>query len=204
MARAGTYGDIARLEQLLDEHATVAALDPAKLPAVRAQIWTLIRAARLDHDLGVADRPHDAEFDEFLLQVDGWLCEVKDAQIRDGLHVLGRAPEGADRVNLVLAILRARQMWAGRRALPGLREALGLAEDGTAGRAEVDAAEATARALVEAMEERGWDAAAAPQVAAALLPDADADRRETVARILAFAATEVVPRLRRTTDEIDN
>jgi len=204
MARAETYGDIARLEQLLDEHATVAALDPAKLPAVRAQIWTLIRAARLDHDLGVADRPHDAEFDEFLLQVDGWLCEVKDAQIRDGLHVLGRAPEGADRVNLVLAILRARQMWAGRRALPGLREALGLAEDGTAGRAEVDAAEATARALVEAMEERGWDAAAAPQVAAALLPDADADRRETVARILAFAATEVVPRLRRTTDEIDN
>jgi len=204
MARAETYGDIARLEQLLDEHATVAALDPAKLPAVRAQIWTLIRAARLDHDLGVADRPHDAEFDEFLLQVDGWLCEGKDAQIRDGLHVLGRAPEGADRVNLVLAILRARQMWAGRRALPGLREALGLAEDGTAGRAEVDAAEATARALVEAMEERGWDAAAAPQVAAALLPDADADRRETVARILAFAATEVVPRLRRTTDEIDN
>ena len=204
MARAETYGDIARLEQLLDEHATVAALDPAKLPAVRAQIWTLIRAARLDHDLGVADRPHDAEFDEFLLQVDGWLCEVKDAQIRDGLHVLGRAPEGADRVPEVLAILRARQMWAGRRALPGLREALGLAEDGTAGRAEVDAAEATARALVEAMEERGWDAAAAPQVAAALLPDADADRRETVARILAFAATEVVPRLRRTTDEIDN
>jgi len=204
MARAETYGDIARLEQLLDEHATVAALDPAKLPAVRAQIWTLIRAARLDHDLGVADRPHDAEFDEFLLQVDGWLCEVKDAQIRDGLHVLGRAPEGADRVNLVLAILRARQMWAGRRALPGLREALGLAEDGTAGRAEVDAAEATARALVEAMEERGWDAAAAPQVAAALLPDADPGRRKTVARILAFAATEVVPRLRRTTDEIDN
>ncbi|GGM71965.1 cobaltochelatase CobN [Thermopolyspora flexuosa] len=204
MARAETYGDIARLEQLLDEHATVAAMDPAKLPAVRAQIWTLIRAARLDHDLGVADRPHDAEFDEFLLQVDGWLCEVKDAQIRDGLHVLGQAPEGADRVNLVLAILRARQMWAGRHALPGLREALGLAEDGTAGRAEVDAAEAAARALVEAMEERGWDAAAAPEVAAALLPDADADRRETVANILAFAATEVVPRLCRTTDEIGN
>ncbi len=53
MARAESYGDIARLEQLMDEHAQIAALDPAKLPAIRAQIWTLIQAARLDHDLGL-------------------------------------------------------------------------------------------------------------------------------------------------------
>ena len=98
MARAESYGDIARLEQLMDEHAQIAALDPAKLPAIRAQIWTLIQAAKLDHDLGLDERPHDAEFDDFLLHVDGWLCQIKDAQIRDGLHVLGRAPEGADRV----------------------------------------------------------------------------------------------------------
>src|SRR5690606_27032020 len=64
MARAETYGDIARLEQLLDEHASIAAMDPAKLPAIRARIWTLIQAARLDHDLGLTDRPHDAEFDD--------------------------------------------------------------------------------------------------------------------------------------------
>ena len=37
MARAETYGDIARLEQLLDEHANIAALDPAKLPAIRGR-----------------------------------------------------------------------------------------------------------------------------------------------------------------------
>ena len=89
MARAESYGDIARLEQLLDEHANIAAMDPAKLPAVRAQIWTLIHAAKMDHDLGLDERPDDEEFDDFLLHVDGWLCEIKDAQIRDGLHVLG-------------------------------------------------------------------------------------------------------------------
>ena len=93
MARAESYGDIARLEQLMDEHAQIAALDPAKLPAIRAQIWTLIQAAKLDHDLGLDDRPHDTEFDDFLLHVDGWLCEIKDAQIRGGLHVLGAAPQ---------------------------------------------------------------------------------------------------------------
>ncbi|SHN88977.1 CobN/Magnesium Chelatase, partial [Geodermatophilus obscurus] len=128
MARADSYGDIARLEQLLDEHANVAAMDPAKLPAVRAQIWTLLQAAKLDSDLGLAERPEDDHFDEMILHVDGWLCEIKDSQIRDGLHVLGSPPAGSDRVDLVLAMLRARQIWGGAVALPGLREALGLPE----------------------------------------------------------------------------
>jgi cobaltochelatase CobN len=214
MTRAETYGDLARLEQLLDEHASIAALDPAKLPAIRAQIWTLIQAARLDHDLGLDSRPHDAAFDEFVLHVDGWLCEVKDAQIRDGLHVLGAAPTGAERVGLVLAMLQARQIWAGEAgALPGLREALGLNEDGTAGRAETDQAEATARALTEAMEEAGWRPEAAENVVATVLgrhsppgrqslPDQRAPRADDVSRLLAFAATEIVPRLAQTSGEI--
>lgn len=121
MARAESYGDIARLEQLLDEHATIAALDPAKLPAIRQQIWTLMRSAKMDHDLGLADRPEDDHFDDMLLHVDGWLCEIKDVQIRDGLHILGAAPAGEAELDLVLAIMRARQLFAGEQHLPGLR-----------------------------------------------------------------------------------
>ncbi|MDG4832835.1 cobaltochelatase subunit CobN [Solwaraspora sp. WMMD1047] len=204
MARAESYGDIARLEQLLDEYANIAAMDPAKLPAIRGQLWTLIQAARLDHDLGLEQRPHDAEFDEFLLHVDGWLCEVKDAQIRDGLHVLGAAPTGEARVNLVLAILRARQVWGGQAgAVPGLRAALGLADATStdAATAEVDRVEELARALVLAMEQRSWAVDAPEAVAAAVLGEDD-PRAADAARVLTFAATEVVPRLARTTDEI--
>ena len=198
MARAESYGDLARLEQLLDEHASIAAMDPAKLPAIRAQIWTLVQAARLDHDLGLDDRPHDAEFDDFLLHVDGWLCEVKDAQIRDGLHVLGVAPTGEARVNLVSSMLRARQVWGGEaNALPGLREALGLAEDGSASRGTVDEIDAAALALVSTMESRGWRVdAVADTVDGTVAP--------AVAEVLRFAATEIVPRLARTTDELDH
>ncbi|MER7778588.1 cobaltochelatase subunit CobN [Streptomyces sp. NPDC096191] len=192
MARADSYGDIARLEQLLDEYAQIASMDPAKLPAIRAQIWTLIQAAKLDHDLGMQDRPDDDGFDDFLLHVDGWLCEVKDAQIRDGLHVLGNPPAGADRVNLVLAILRARQIWGGTTALPGLREALGL-DESAATRTTADAAEEQARALVQAMDDAGWDPAAVPS-----------EHGEQVAAVLEFAAREVVPRLAATTAEIDH
>jgi cobaltochelatase CobN len=199
MARADSYGDIARLEQLLDEHANVAAMDPAKLPAVRAQIWTLLQAARLDHDLGLKDRPEDDHFDEMILHVDGWLCEIKDSQIRDGLHVLGTPPSGQNRVDLVLAMLRARQIWGGSVALPGLREALGLTEDGTAGLHATDAIEAQAEALVSAMEDRGWVADAVPGIVAEVLGRED----DTVAAVLRFAVDEVVPRLERTTDELD-
>ncbi|ORV18554.1 cobaltochelatase subunit CobN [Mycobacterium celatum] len=193
MARAETYGDIARLEQLLDEHATVAALDPAKLPAVRQQIWTLIRAAKMDHDLGLTERPEDEQFDDLLLHVDGWLCEIKDVQIRDGLHILGQKPTGEQELDLVLAILRARQLFGGEHSVPGLRQALGLAEDGTDERASVDEVEAAARQLVRALQDTDWD----PDAADRLTDD------PAVAAVLRFAATEVVPRLAGTCTEID-
>ncbi len=193
MARAETYGDIAKLEQLLDEHANIAAMDPAKLPAIRAEIWTLIHAAEMHRDLGLEERPGDEEFDDFVLHVDGWLCEIKDAQIRDGLHVLGAAPEGEARVNLVLAILRAAQVWGGETAaVPGLRAALGLKE-GAEQTGAVDAIEAQARDLVERMEHAGWD----PAAAAGVHDD------PVVQQVLRFAAEQVVPRLGRTTDELD-
>jgi cobaltochelatase CobN len=193
MARAESYGDIARLEQLLDEHANIAAMDPAKLPAIRGEIWQLMHAAEMHRDLGLDERPDDEEFDDFILHVDGWLCEIKDAQIRDGLHVLGQAPAGEARVNLVLAILRAAQVFGGEsRAVPGLRAALGLKE-GSEATAAVDVVERQARDLVQRMDDADWDVA----TAAGLHDD------PLVQEVLRFAATQVVPRLGRTADELD-
>ena len=197
MARAETYGDIARLEQLLDEYAQVNVMDPAKAPALRGEIWTLIQAAQLDHDLGLAAPPEDEVFDEFVLHVDGWLCEIKDAQIRDGLHVLGRAPEGDELINLVMAVLRSSQIFGGQvNGILGLRTALGL-PDG-APTAEVDALEARARQLVVALAASGWSVDAVPRIVDSI-PEAQHD---AVAAVLRFACREVVPRLARTGDEI--
>ncbi|WP_280244680.1 cobaltochelatase subunit CobN [Nocardia abscessus] len=193
MARAESYGDISRLEQLLDEHANISALDPAKLPAIRQQIWTLMRAAKMDHDLGLAERPDEDSFDDMLLHVDGWLCEIKDVQIRDGLHVLGQAPVAESELDLVLAMLRARQLWGGERSVPGLREALGLDESGGEARERVDEVEDRARGLVAALQATDWSADAV---------DGLTDNAE-VRRVLRFAAREVVPRLRQTGVEID-
>jgi cobaltochelatase CobN len=128
-----------------------------------------------------------------LLHVDGWLCEIKDVQIRDGLHILGAAPVGSSELDLVLAILRASQLFGGDQHLPGLRQALGLAEDGTDDRASVDEAEERARALVGALQASGWDAARVSEIT----------DDPAIAAILRFAADEVVPRLAGTAGEID-
>jgi cobaltochelatase CobN len=203
------------LEQLLDEYATVAALDPDKLPALRAQIWSLIEAAHLHQDLGVDAQPGSAEFDDFVLHIDGYLCEVKDAAIRDGLHILGAAPEGEALVNLVLVILRAPQLWSARwGALPGLRAALGFTEGADAARADADHYERVARTLVESLAAADWDPARAPHLAATIPPaaaphlpatitPAPAPQVTSVTRVLEFACMELVPRLRATTSEID-
>ncbi|MGH8866416.1 MAG: cobaltochelatase subunit CobN [Actinomycetes bacterium] len=230
MARADTYGDMAKLEQLLDEYAQVADLDPDKLPTLRHQVWTLVTAAELHHDLAVDEQPDPDDFDDFVLHVDGYLCEVKDVQIRDGLHILGDPPVGEPRVNLVLAVLRAAQVWGGQVALPGLRAALAayaglderalLADPGAAvasmgvlpdlvdgpartGADAVDLLEALARRLVVGMETLGWEREKTVPVAAEVLGVAEPGRVvPDVVRVLEFAATEVVPRLARTTDEV--
>ena len=138
-----------------------------------------MRAAKMDHDLGLDERPEDDSFDDMLLHVDGWLCEIKDVQIRDGLHILGEKPTGESELDLVLAILRARQLFGGEQTVPGLRQALGLAEDGNDDRADVDTAEARARELVGALQKAGWDPKAVD----------DLTDNSEVAGILKFAAT---------------
>jgi cobaltochelatase CobN len=210
MARAESYGDIARLEQLLDEYAQVHAMDPAKAPALRGEIWTLIQAAQLNHDLGVEAAPDEEAFDEFVLHVDGWLCEIKDAQIRDGLHILGQVPEGDNLINLVLAVLRSPQIFGGQvNGVPGLRQALAarearpstgvvLSTSKGSGRNDVDDLEGQARELVTALAECGWSVDAVPKIIEGVLGAPN----EAAAAALRFAGREVIPRLARTSDEI--
>jgi cobaltochelatase CobN len=175
MTRADSYDDVARLEALLDEHASIAALDPAKLPAIRARVWELLVQAEIHRDLGVTDRPEGDDFDDLVLHVDGYLCELKDAQIRGGLHILGRPPEGEAELDLVLAITRLPQ----GDNVPALR----AATDGT--RNDVDAAEAEARATLAGIQSDGWSYAGEHST-------------------LRWVCDRLIPALHRTTDEFTN
>ncbi|HEY4331233.1 MAG TPA: cobaltochelatase subunit CobN, partial [Ilumatobacteraceae bacterium] len=155
MTRADTYDDLAKLEQLFDEYAQLQSIDPAKLPALRNKIWEQIREASIDRDLGLDVAPEADGFDDVIVDVDGYLCGLKDAQIRGGLHILGDVPEGETLVDLVLAITRL-----GHGSVPSLRlrVAADLGIDASAPEM-FDALEGRCRQLIQAAADRGWVAA---------------------------------------------
>jgi cobaltochelatase CobN len=120
MTTADAYNEIVQIEQLMDEYYQVQTLDPKKVPIIRGQIWETVVEAQLHRDLGESHLPED--FDSFLLHVDGYLCELKDSQIRDGLHTLGSPPSGDQLVDLLLALTRLDNVEA-----PSLRVAMARA-----------------------------------------------------------------------------
>lgn len=103
LTRAETYGPLAELELLVDEYYEAAGVDPRRLAVLRDDILELTRSTGLDKDSGVAagDKP-----DAALAKLDNYLCELKEMQIRDGLHIFGEAPEGRLLTDLLVALAR--------------------------------------------------------------------------------------------------
>jgi cobaltochelatase CobN len=106
MTQAETYDELARLQQLLGTYANAERIDPDKLPLIQQEIWNAVVTANLHQDLGVEAQPDEEDYSEFIQHIDGYLCEIGDLQIRDGLHILGRLPDGEQLLNLVLALIR--------------------------------------------------------------------------------------------------
>ncbi|RVV97808.1 cobaltochelatase subunit CobN [Mesobaculum littorinae] len=103
LTRAESHGAMAELEALCDEYYEAAGVDPRRTRHLKDEILSLARTSGLDADIGLSGA--DAEGD--LARLDAYLCELKEAQIRDGLHVFGQAPEGRLARDLALALLRA-------------------------------------------------------------------------------------------------
>ncbi|WP_349434711.1 cobaltochelatase subunit CobN [Pararhizobium sp. A13] len=103
LTRAESYGPLKDLEALVDEYYDAAGGDPRRLRLLSKQILDLVRDIGLDHDAGI-DRT-DAE-DKALEKLDAYLCDLKELQIRDGLHIFGVAPEGRLLTDLTVALAR--------------------------------------------------------------------------------------------------
>ncbi|MBT4686762.1 MAG: cobaltochelatase subunit CobN [Rhodospirillaceae bacterium] len=103
LTRAESYGPLAELELLVDEYYEAAGLDPRRLNLLRQQILELTRDIGLDRDAGIAKDDDEAEA---LAKLDNYLCDLKEMQIRDGLHILGTQPQGRLRRDLLIALSR--------------------------------------------------------------------------------------------------
>ncbi len=102
--------NLVRLEQLLDEYSTADGLDPARRQRLVSAIRDEARAAGVEDDLGLAASAAPAEA---IPRIDRFVCDLKESQFGDGLHVFGRGECGDEEQRGLIAAL------SGRRVAPG-------------------------------------------------------------------------------------
>ncbi|MGR3290117.1 MAG: cobaltochelatase subunit CobN, partial [Paracoccaceae bacterium] len=102
LTRAETYGPLRDLEGLVDEYYEAAGVDPRRIKYLRREILTLTSATGLDQDVGMDGDDDDRD----LAKLDAYLCDLKEAQIRDGLHIFGQSPTGTLERDLAVALVR--------------------------------------------------------------------------------------------------
>ena len=103
LTRAESYGVLRDLEQLVDEYFEAASVDPRRLKVLSRAILDLAESGGIAVDCGVAREDDEGTA---LKKLDGYLCELKELQIRDGLHVFGESPEGPQLRDLIVALVR--------------------------------------------------------------------------------------------------
>lgn len=190
LTRADTYDELSRLEALLDAHARYSGMDPSKLPGLRREIWEVLVEAQLAKELRLEADPdfEKSDFDEMIGDIDGYLCEIKDAQIRGGLHVLGEILEGDAEVDMLCALTRI-----GAKNNPSLRQIVAQVasvEMANAKTSDVDRVEGEVQRVIrklQATDFRDVDLSEFP---------------EPYRAALQWLCEDLVPRLRATPNEL--
>src|SRR5271165_6526449 len=89
---AGSHGAALELEGLFDEFVQAEGLDPRRAREIASLILERGQATGLLEECDAEGKPPE----EALVALDGWLCDLKDMRVGDGLHVFGRSPGSAE------------------------------------------------------------------------------------------------------------
>ncbi|MGO4117265.1 cobaltochelatase subunit CobN [Rhizobium ruizarguesonis] len=103
LTRAESYGPLKDLEALVDEYYEASGGDPRRIRLLSRQILELVADIGLGRDAGIVKGESEGEA---LKKLDAYLCDLKEMQIRDGLHVFGVSPEGRLLTDLTVALAR--------------------------------------------------------------------------------------------------
>ena len=107
MAHSAVPDAMHRLERLLDEYSTADGLDPARRDRLIASIRAEADGVGVAADLGLRA---DASAAEAMTRIDRFVCDIKESQFGDGLHIYGGA--AGEMAGLLAAL-------SGQRVAPG-------------------------------------------------------------------------------------
>ena len=102
MARAETYGPLRELEGLIDEYYEAHSIDQRRATILQKEILSLTGSSGLSDDIGLLGDGDEND----LAKLDSYLCDLKEAQIRDGLHIFGLSPSGSLARDLIISLTR--------------------------------------------------------------------------------------------------
>lgn len=106
MTRAETYGELAELEGLVDEYYQAMGMDTRRETWLREQILEQVSATNVLDELNIPSGKQTDDEEQILAELDAYLCEIKEAQIRHGLHILGELPDADKLTDTLVALLR--------------------------------------------------------------------------------------------------
>ena len=128
---AGLDADAARLRELVEEYSAASVLDPRRADLIARAILDDAASAGLAQAAGIGA---DTAMADALTALDAHLCDIGETAFRDGLHVFGRAPEGASDAVSAAAETERKNLLA---ALDGRFVAPGPAGSPSRGRTDV-------------------------------------------------------------------
>lgn len=103
MTRAETYGELAELEGLVDEFYQASGMDIKRENWLRDAILEKVASTHVLEELGLTKASDEATI---FSDLDTYLCDIKEAQIRHGLHILGELPAMDKLADTLVALLR--------------------------------------------------------------------------------------------------
>lgn len=107
MTRAGSYDEIEELEGIVQRYMDAVSM---KRDETKSIVLTQMRDAligmNMQNDLGLTPGFSDDDLEERVDDIYDYITEIKENMIKDGLHVLGRPPEGALMCEAVYSLTR--------------------------------------------------------------------------------------------------
>lgn len=207
----GSYDELSELDNLVCRYLCQEA-SAAQRELLAERITQLSTALSLDKDLA---HIHPQELDQqgYIEALHDWLGVLKRSMVKDGLHIYGRAPQG-DRLSNFLRTMHRLPLGG----FPAIEELLAQYYHydyeqlrraphhtwGEAGTSIMVLEELTriARTIFEAIVQAPTKQGLTPQHLETLLGEGDKTYWDSLVGLVQFSATEVLPRVLQTTDEL--
>ncbi len=211
ISTGGLYDELAELESLLDEYLDFKDNEKDQLEDVMNLIRQKAAACHME------DVKEEGDFGAYVTALHNQLTDIKNMQIRVGLHILGEGPEGKERKEYLFALTRLQNG-----TVPSLCQTLAghyeadyndLLENSTryiekahqrASRL-ADAIHEQCFAIFDALEGLHFDASQVETILSLFdFPQWSAEEKEKIVAVCRYICEELVPHLVQTEEEISH